>query len=266
MLSEEIWNRFRTACDAFFEQKRAHFEEMDGEKQANLAAKEALCDRLEALDLDPSNPETVAAVDKIETEWKAIGMVPRDNVDSIWDRFCASLDKFLDRRMAIDPELKATLESAKNKKEAMLKRVVELMDNAGANQNADAVRALQPEWKKLPRCGSEEQELYRRFREACDEFFNRRRDQLEIQEQARENNLQKKTMLCEQAEKLLESITESNIHAVMNEVKHLRRLWKEIGAVPREYSDKVWARFNTACDAVFSKGRTENDESKEPQA
>ena len=265
-LSEEIWTRFRTACDAFFELKRAHFEEMDEVKEANLAAKEALCARLEALDLDPNNAETVQAVQQIETEWKAIGMVPRNNVDSLWDRFCASSDKFLDRRAASDPAIKAEIETAKKQKEAMLEQVVTLTNNAGANQSADAVRALQPEWKNLPRCGTEEQELYRRFREACDDFFNSRRDQLEIQEQARENNLQKKKMLCEQAEQLLEGINNANLQNVMNEVKHLRRLWKEIGAVPREHSDKIWARFNAACDAVFAKGRTDSNDSKEPQA
>ena len=46
----------------------------------------------------------------------------------------------------------------------------------------------------------------------------------------------------------------------MNKVKHLRHLWKEVGAVPRDQSDKIWKRFNTACDQVFAFGRKDQVE------
>lgn len=252
--SESIWNRFRIACDAFFERKRGHFEQLDSAKTDNLRRKEALCERLEGMRLDPADPEIVAAVQTIETEWKSIGMVPKENVDALWDRFCSSTDQFLEKQAALQPELRAELDKRLESKLAMIDKVLECTDQAGSNQSADMVRAIQDEWKSLGRCGTREQELYRRFREVCDEFFTRRRDQLEIQEQARQNNLQKKLALCEQAEKLLQS--EVSQQEAMNEVKHLRRLWKEIGAVPREHSDRIWKRFNTACDAVFQGGKT----------
>jgi hypothetical protein len=103
-------------------------------------------------------------------------------------------------------------------------------------------------------------DLYKKFREACDDFFTRRRDQLDIQEQARQNNLQKKLLLCEQAEDLLTDLNEQTVGASMNKVKHLRRLWKEVGAVPREQSEKTWQRFNSACDKVFAFGRKDKEE------
>ena len=87
---------------------------------------------------------------------------------------------------------------------------------------------------------------------------------MDIQEQARQNNLQKKLLLCEQAEDLLTDLSESTVGASMNKVKHLRRLWKEVGAVPREHSEKTWNRFNSACDKVFAFGR--KDEPKPEQA
>lgn len=251
--SEEIWNRFRTACDNFFDRKRSHFEEMDSAKQKTLEAKEALCAKLEALDFDPKNPETVKAMEEGAEEWKKLGMVPKDKVDAIWNRYSAILDKFAAKRAEVDPEFKKTAEEAKSKKEAMITTVSELMETAGSNQSADAVKNLQSEWSTLPRCGSEEQELYKKFRSICDEFFVRRRDQLDIQEQARENNLQNKIRLCEEAERLLEGLTDENRRDAMNEVKQLRRHWREIGAVPRKESDKIWNRFNSACDAIFGK-------------
>ncbi len=71
-------------------------------------------------------------------------------------------------------------------------------------------------------------------------------------------------MLCEQAEELLNDLNESTVGASMNKVKHLRRLWKEVGAVPREHSEKTWQRFNSACDKVFAFGR--KDEPKEAES
>lgn len=251
--SEEIWTRFRTACDGFFDRKRSHFEELDSEKAKTLAAKEALCAKLEALDFDPTNPETVKAMEEGAEEWKKLGMVPKDKIEEIWNRYSAILDKFAAKRAEVDPEYKKTAEEAKSKKEAMITTVSELMETAGSNQSADAVKNLQSEWSALPRCGAEEQELYKKFRGICDEFFTRRRDQLDIQEQARENNLQSKLRLCEEAERLLEGLTDENRRDAMNEVKQLRRHWREIGAVPRKESDKIWNRFNSACDAIFGK-------------
>ena len=264
--SEEIWVRFRTACDNFFGRKRLHFDEIDAEKGENYKKKIALCERLEALVLDPSNSEAVSAVDVIDAEWKTIGMVPKEQVDELWDRYCAITDKFLEKRAASDPALQQELRNRLDAKKVMLDRVKELCDEAGSNQASDAVRTLQDEWKQIGRSGTQEQELYHQFRQVCDEFFERRRDQLEIQEQARKNNLQRKILLIEQAERLLES-GELNEES-LEEVKHLRRLWKEVGAVPREQSDRIWKRFNTACDAVFTAVRgdypAQNDRGQRP--
>lgn len=143
----------------------------------------------------------------------------------------------------------------------MIEKVKQFAESAGSNQLADAVRDLQKEWRALGSCGIDDLLIYKSFREACDDFFTRRRDQLDIQEQARQNNLQKKALLCEQAEDLLTDLSDATVGGAMNKVKHLRRLWKEVGAVPREHSDKIWKRFNSACDKVFAFGR--KDEPKD---
>ena len=258
--SDEIWTRFRTACDAFFEKKRAHFEEMDASKQKNLEAKQALCEKLEALDLNNITADVIETVKSIEAEWKTIGMVPKESVESISDRFNETINQFLGRCAEKDDALRRQLEDIKIKKQDMIEKVRQFAESAGSNQLAEAVRELQKEWRNLGSCGVDDLLIHKTFREACDDFFTRRRDQLDIQEQARQNNLQKKVLLCEQAEDLLTDLNEQTVGASMNKVKHLRHLWKEVGAVPREQSDKIWKRFNTACDQVFAFGRKEQAE------
>ena len=261
--SEEIWTRFRSACDAFFDKKRTHFEEMDSAKQENLVKKVNLCDKLDAMDSANITPETAEAIKAIREEWKAIGMVPKEAIESINERFNSKMNQFISAMAETDDALRKQLEGIKKKKLEMVDKVKQFAESAGSNQLADAVRDLQKEWRELGSCGIEDTEIHKAFREACDDFFTRRRDQLDIQEQARQNNLQKKVLLCEQAEDLLGDLSDTNVGAAMNKVKHLRRLWKEVGAVPRDQSDKIWKRFNGACDKVFAFGR--KDEPK-PQA
>lgn len=251
--SDEIWTRFRSACDSFFEKKRAHFEEMDASKQKNLDAKNALCERMESM--EQSAQGTLEDLKALETEWKGLGMVPKDAIETISNRYNTVYNKILDRLAKADEALAKSLEEIKAKKTDMIDKVRQFAESAGSNQLADAVREIQKEWREIGFCGLAEMDLYKSFREACDDFFNRRRDQLDIQEQARQNNLQKKLLLCEQAEDLLTDLNEQTVGASMNKVKHLRRLWKEVGAVPREHSEKTWQRFNSACDKVFAFGR-----------
>ena len=262
--SEEIWTRFRSACDAFFDKKRTHFEEMDSAKQDNLVKKVNLCDKLDAMDVTNITLETAEIIKGIRDEWKAIGMVPKEAVESINERYNSKMNQFISAMAETDEALRKQLETIKKKKLEMVDKVKQFAESAGSNQLADAVRDLQKEWRDLGSCGVEDIEIHKAFRDACDDFFTRRRDQLDIQEQARQNNLQKKVLLCEQAEDLLSDLSEATVGGAMNKVKHLRRLWKEVGAVPRDQSDKIWKRFNSACDKVFAFGRSE--EPKQPAA
>ena len=250
--SDEIWNRFRTACDSFFEKKRAHFEAMDANKQKNLEEKNAICEKLEAL---ASGTYTLEEIKNLEAQYKAVGMIPKEAIEALSDRFNSIYNKLIAGIASTDEAFAKTLEEVKARKLEMIEKVKGFADSAGSNQLADAVREIQKDWREIGSCGAADSELYKSFREACDDFFTRRRDQLDIQEQARKNNLQKKLLLCEQAEDLLTDLSEATVSASMNKVKHLRRLWKEVGAVPREHSEKTWNRFNSACDKVFAFGR-----------
>ena len=93
--SDEIWTRFRTACDSFFEKKRAHFEEMDASKQKNLDAKNALCEKLEAMEAAAQG--TLDELKAMEAEWKAIGMVPKEAIETISNRYNTVYNKILER-------------------------------------------------------------------------------------------------------------------------------------------------------------------------
>src|SRR5262249_7096359 len=89
---ETLWQRFRAACDHFFERKKAHFAELDGERQVNLQKKALLCQRAEALSAAGRDHTLVLTqLDALEAEWRTIGPAPRDDADAIWKRFQKAL-------------------------------------------------------------------------------------------------------------------------------------------------------------------------------
>ena len=109
-------------------------------------------------------------------------MVPKEAIESISNRYNTVYNKILDRLAKADSTLAQGLDVIKEKKTAMIEKVRQFAESAGSNQLADAVRELQKEWRELGFCGLEDVNLYKQFREVCDDFFTRRRDQLDIQE------------------------------------------------------------------------------------
>ncbi len=248
--SDVIWARFRKSCDAFFENKRVYFEKIEEGRVDNLKKKEDICTRLETETLDPTNAEDVATFEAIKKEWASIGHVPKDESDVVFERFVKSCDEFLEKQIESDPVLKAEVDKKKEQKRDLIQQASELVESSDWKETSDKLKDLQQEWKDIGRVGIEDPELWKEFRVQCDEFFTRKRDTYEILQQNRLNNLDGKKTLCEQAERLAQREFDEEI---IREAKLLRERWKEIGAVPRRDSDKIWKRFNAACDAVFDK-------------
>lgn len=253
--SDVIWKRFRKSCDEFFEAKREYFEKIDAEKAENLAKKEALCEELENMEMSVVSEGLKTKVDDLHKQWKEIGMVPKDDSDKIWQRFCDATDRFHTLYIENDPEAKAAMEEGLAQKQEIVQTAKDASEMDNMSEASRILKELQTKWKELGRSGNFDKDLWTEFREVCDDFFKRRRDQYDIMEQLHINNLEKKTLLCEQAEK---AVASEDMFEAQQEVKHLRKLWKEIGQVPRKNSDAIWKRFQIACNSVFPKKEDES--------
>lgn len=247
--SEVVWNRFRHACDAFFERKRKHFEEIDQQKKANLDAKLQLCAQIEELSTQELSPAMLEQVESIKEQWKTIGHVAKEESDLIWDRFCRATDAILEKQALGDPNLKAEIAKRVNLKQEIIEKAKEIGESSDWATASNSLQDLQNQWREIGRAGSSDQDLWISFRKVCDAFFERKRDHYEIMEQHRINNLDEKMALIEEAERIAKG---EHDDTARREIKQLRHRWKEIGQVPRKHADKIWKRFNKACDAVFA--------------
>ena len=94
--SDAVWRRFMDACNHFFDQKKKAGSGRRNEENANLAAKRALVDRLNALSAETPRAELLAAIKEIQDEWQTIGHVPFREKDKVYEQYRARLDELRD--------------------------------------------------------------------------------------------------------------------------------------------------------------------------
>ncbi|HEY7954231.1 MAG TPA: DUF349 domain-containing protein [Polyangia bacterium] len=260
--SEALWKRFKAAGDQVYEKIKGQHQHSDEERAANLSRKEALCARVEELakapDAEMRWKETAETIKLLQEEWKGIGpVVTREQADAAWKRFREACDQFFDRRKAhfavLDEERGANLK----KLDELCARVEQLAAIPDAEINwkdtAERIKAAQAEWKAAGPAPKEQSEaVWKRFREACDRFFDRRKVHFDALDAERAENLKKKELLCEKVEALAAA---DDHEAALAETRKLQAEWKTIGAAPKDVADAVWDRFRTGCDAIFDRGR-----------
>ena len=174
--TDDLWKRFRGACDKFFERRKAHFEASDAERQANLDRQLGLAATVEQLAESQDWKRTSDEIKRLQAEWKTIGPAPRDKADEAWKRFRAACDKFFDARKLhfdkLDEERGGNLKA----KELLCEKVEALADAPDVDEAQALVRQLQAEWKTIgPAPKDQSDEVWNRFRAACDKIYQRAR-------------------------------------------------------------------------------------------
>ncbi len=247
--NDALWERYHTVSDALYEKCREFFAELESEREANLARKEELCARLEALIADEGADwrDVGEAFREAHTAWKDMGAVPKDKSDALWERFRAVNKVYHERR---DGHLKENLRA----KQELADLAESLKDSTEWKKTAARIKEAQEAWKAIgpvPRDKSEA--LWKRFHGACETFFKARRAHYEQLDAERPLNLEKKLALCEMVESLDTLETDDEKY---QRILEAQAQWKAIGPVPREQEEEIWERFRKPIDAYFD-GRRE---------
>lgn len=249
--NDELWQRFRAAGNRFFERRKEHFDTQEREHKENLGRKEELCTRAEELSDSTDWKAAADALKALQTEWKAVGPVPKEHNDRVWERFRKANDNFFERRKAHFAQADSDVTENLRRKEELCVRAEELSASTEWRSTAEAYKVLQAEWKEIGPVAKEQSEaVWNRFRAAADQFFTRRKAHYDQLEKEQKENLRRKVALCEQAEQLSASTEFKNTSEAL---KTLQAEWKTIGPVARAKSESLWERFRKANDAFFSR-------------
>lgn len=174
---ESIWERFKAATLVINKKYQAFYEDRKAAFEANLAAKTALCEQVEAWaakeELDREGWNAGAkAIEDIQKAWKEIGHAGKKDNQKIYDRFRAACDKFFTAKKAFYGAVKEDMNANVDKKVHLCEEAESLATSSDWNATTDRLIAMQKEWKEIgpvPRKKSEV--LWKRFRAACDAFF-----------------------------------------------------------------------------------------------
>ena len=221
------------------------------QRWANASVQEHLIAKAEALKSVEDPADAARQLRDLQEEWKKVAAGPRDQGQVLWRRFKTALDEVRQRTDAFfETQAQARSENLQRKL-ALCERAEALSESSDWIVTADAIKALQAEWKTIgPGPRKNEQAAWERFRTACDRFFTRRHEDLAQRKHAWSDNLAKKEALCVRAETLAES---SDWEPAAAELKRLQAEWKTIGPVRKNKSEVIWHRFRAACDRFFER-------------
>ncbi len=256
---EQIWERFKAATAVINKKYQAYFEGIKGQQAENLARKTALCEKVEEIagrEVANSNEWTAFSkeIEEIQKEWKTIGFASKKDNQKIYDRFRAACDKFYGRKRDFYNEVKDEMNANLEKKIALCEAAEALKTSTEWKKATDQFINLQKQWKEIgavPRKKSEQ--LWKRFRAACDEFFAER-DKHAKPENDFYGNLKAKQRLIEEIN-AYELKGDDSDAAAMQE---FQKRWQEIGFVPFKEKDNITKAYKDALAKFPNAGRGGN--------
>ena len=250
---DDIWNRFKAATAVINKRYQAHFEGQKEEQLANLAAKQELCEQVEAIaeqEVTSSNGwnELSKQIEDIQAKWRTIGFATRKENQKVYDRFRAACDKFFGRKREYYAGFKDSMNANLEKKMAIIEKAEALKSSTEWKKATDQFIELQKQWKEIgavPRKKSEQ--IWKRFRAACDDFFAERDKNAKPENDFYGNLKAKKSLIAE-----IEAYKPSDDEAANAEaLREFNARWQEIGHVPFKEKDNVNAAFRNAVKAKF---------------
>ena len=251
---KDLWETYNLHVENFYNFIKINKELRDLDLKKNYEAKLSLCEQAEALIMEPSIIDAFHKLQKLHDEWRETGPVANEFKEQLWERF-------KDASSRINKQHQEYFDAIKREQTKNLELKTELCEKTEAlieqpftsrkewNKASEQLLDIQKIWRTIGFAPKKDNtRIYERFRTACDGFFAAKREFYAGIKSEMEHNLQLKTEICEAAEALQAS--EDWKHTT-DELIALQAKWKEIGAVPRRYSEQIWKRFRAACDAFF---------------
>jgi len=253
---KDLWETYHHNVEIFYDYIKINKELRDLDLKKNLELKVKLCEKAEELLLEPNPVNAFRLLQDFHNQWREIGPVPQESKNEIWERFKEATAQINKRHHEYFEKQKDDQRHNLEAKIALCEKIEEINLSELASfkdfdEKAEIVVGLQKMWRTLGFAPKKQNnKVYQRFRNACDSFFEKKRNFYSDNKETQQNNLQLKADLCVQAEALQES---TDWKATSDALIKLQKEWKEVGPVPRKQSEKVWKRFRKACDHFFNK-------------
>ena len=252
-LREQIWSRFKAASTVINKKHQQYFEDIRAKEEKNLELKTALCEKLEAIDLDAIKTAaqweaTTKEVIAMQQEWREIGFAPQKMNVKIFERFRTINDVFFSKKAEFFKELKSQYSSNLEKKQELVKKAQQLADSTDWKKTGDKIIALQKEWKTVGVVPRKQGELlWKDFLDACNKFFEARNKANAGTRNTEHSNLAKKREVVAKLKDLLENPVEN----VQQALQKLTEEYNSIGHVPFKEKDNIYKEYHEVLDKIY---------------
>lgn len=259
-----VWNNYHFHVENFYDYLHLDREARDLDFKHNLEQKQKIIARVEELINEADINKAFRELQDLHKIWKEdIGPVSREHRDEIWNKFSDLTKQMHDKREILFENLRGTeLENLEKKKEIIAKIEVLATEKVNAHsqwlQQIEKVEALRTAFFSAGKVPSEvNEETWSAFKTAVRNFNSFKNSFYKDIKKDQNNNLSKKNALVAKAKELQES---TDFAATTPIMKKIQEEWKQIGHVPRKYSDKIWLEFKEACNHYFDKLKEQKNE------
>ena len=256
-----LWKTYQQAVEAFYDTLKLSNELRAYDFKKNLERKTALCEAAEKLADETDIIVAFRKLQQLHQDFRETGPVASDLREQVWNRF-KEASTVINKRHQEFFEARKQKEEENLEKKTAICETIEGFDLEGLktfaewNAISEKITGLQAEWKTIGYAPQKmNTKIFERFRAACDNFFTRKNEYFQSVRENLNQNYALKLELVEQAEALKDS---TDWKKTTDTLVELQKKWKEIGTVPKKYSDQIWERFNSACDAFFAAKKEAN--------
>jgi len=249
-----LWSQYNMLCEQFYDALKINKELRDYDFRKNLERKTEMCEEAEKLGEASDILAAFRRLQELHDEWKGLGPVAPEVREEIWARFKAASTVINKRHQDHFDAIKAQENANEEAKTALCEKIEAIALDAISTVKAweeqtAVVLGIQEEWRKLGFANKKvNTQLFERFRMTCDAFFKAKTAFFKSIRDDQNENMTKKTALCEKAEALKES---TDWRKTTDLLVNMQKEWKTIGPVPHKQSAAIWERFRAACDAFF---------------
>ncbi len=253
----DVWRTYEHHIEIFYDFLHLNRELRDLDFKHNLDEKLKLIERAEALVEEPDLNKAFRELQSLHKLWKEdIGPVGKEHRDEIWEKFSIPTKALHQRRQDYYKDLDKAYEVNLANKNEIIAGIREISSHVASSHKAlqkqikdiEALRERFFKAGKVPQQANEK--TWASFKEAVRDFNRNKNAYYKNLKHAQQDNLEKKRELLKYAISLQDS---EEWESTTAEMKRIQGEWKNIGHVPRKYSDKIWNDFKNACNHYFNR-------------
>lgn len=258
-IKEEYWNTVNAVYEKikqFYEDRKAEqAKSVDVKKELILKAKE-----INEKELD-DHKQWQKASDQLlalQEDWKKSGHASREENESLYQEFRTYCNAFFDRKKEFYSERNEQFSGVKEQKQALIKQAEELKHDTDWKGTTQKILNLQKKWKELGSAGPKfENQLWKKFREPIDYFFNAKDNHFKAQDHANQANLDAKQALIE---KIKAYHADGDTGKIIADLKGFAEEFSKIGNVPFDQKDSIYKAYKDALDEKYASLKIDKEE------